>query len=81
MESCGFIAIAIMKALGVRSFGNSTKLELLDVPAPSITDPDDILVQVKAIGLNQVDSIRAAGYSRIFETVKSSSHSQSFPTN
>lgn len=59
-----------MRALGVRSFGNPDTLEILDLPSPDISSPDDILVQVKAIRINVGDGIRAAGYSRILETVK-----------
>lgn len=64
------MASKTMRAIGLRSFGKSEKLEILEVPIPSIQKPDDILVNVKAVGLNQGDTVRAMGYSRIIETLK-----------
>jgi NADPH:quinone reductase-like Zn-dependent oxidoreductase len=64
------MSLKTMRAIGLRSFGKSDKIEILDVPLPSINNPDDILIQVKAISLNQGDAGRAAGYSRIIETPK-----------
>ena len=58
-----------MRSLGFRSFGKSDKLEFLDVPLPVIEHPDDILVKVKAFALNQGDTIKVLGYSRMLETV------------
>lgn len=59
-----------MRALGVRNFGKADKLELLDVPVPTIVNSDDILIKVKAISLNRSDGIKVLGYTRFFETVK-----------
>ena len=59
-----------MRALGVRSFGKAEKLEILDILVPTITNSDDMLIQVKAISLNRSDGVKALGYTRLFETVK-----------
>lgn len=59
-----------MRALGVRSFGKPDTLEILDLPIPELSGSDDILVQVKAVRLGGSDGMRAAGYSRLVETVK-----------
>ncbi|TVY92994.1 Reticulon-4-interacting protein, mitochondrial [Lachnellula willkommii] len=59
----------MMRALGVRKWGKSDKLEELDVPVPSIVDSKDILVLVKAVGLNQADAVKALGLGRLVETV------------
>ena len=59
-----------MRALGVRSFGKPDTLEIIELPIPDLSGPDDILVRVKAIRISVGDGIRAAGYSRIIETVK-----------
>ena len=63
-------SIMTMRALGVRTFGKADKLELLDVPVPTISNPDDILIQVKTISLNRSDGVKVLGYTRLFETVK-----------
>lgn len=62
-----------MRALGVRThFGPPSSLQFLeDVPEPAITGPEDIIVAVRAVGLNPVDPIRAAGWSKLVETVRS----------
>ncbi|TVY41534.1 2-methylene-furan-3-one reductase [Lachnellula subtilissima] len=57
-----------MRALGVRKWGKSDKLEELSVPVPSIGNPNDILIRVKAIGLNQADAVKALGYARLVDT-------------
>jgi NADPH2:quinone reductase len=59
-----------MRALGERFFGKPDILEILDLPKPEISGPEDILVRVKAIRINPGDGIRAAGYSRVLETVQ-----------
>ena len=59
-----------MRAIGVRAFGPPSKLEYLDVPEPVITGPEDIAIAVHAVGLNPGDPIRAAGWSKLIETVK-----------
>ena len=58
-----------MRALGYRSFGGPDKMELLDLPTPSVSGPEEILVQVKSFALNQHDCIVSRGYSRLLETV------------
>ncbi|TVY68897.1 NADPH-dependent alkenal/one oxidoreductase-like protein [Lachnellula suecica] len=59
-----------MRALGYRSWGKSDKLEELHIPIPSLASPHDILVHVKAVGLNQADAVKGLGYSRLLETIR-----------
>lgn len=58
-----------MRALGVRTFGKTHKLELLSVPIPTLTGPHDILIKVAYIGLNQSDALRSRGFSRLVENI------------
>jgi NADPH:quinone reductase-like Zn-dependent oxidoreductase len=60
-----------MRAVGFKRFGAAAKnLEALEVPKPTITNPDDIIVKVKATALNPSDGARPTGYTRLIETVK-----------
>jgi NADPH2:quinone reductase len=53
-----------MRAIVVREFGGPEVLKLEDVPAPS-PGPGQILIRVKAIGVNPVDTyIRSGAYAR-----------------
>lgn len=49
-----------MKALTFSSFGNSDVLEYIEIPNPSLKN-DEILVEMKAIGLNFADVYRRKG--------------------
>jgi NADPH:quinone reductase-like Zn-dependent oxidoreductase len=49
-----------MKALVFKRYGKSTQPEFADVPRPAI-GPDDILVQVHAVGLNPIDNMIPKG--------------------
>ena len=49
-----------MKALTFSSYGSSEVLEYLDVASPAVKEVD-ILVQMKAIGLNYADIMRRSG--------------------
>ena len=49
-----------MKALTFSSFGNSDVLEYIEIPNPQLKD-DEILVEMKAIGLNFADVYRRKG--------------------
>lgn len=59
-----------MRALGERTLGKPDILGILEVPEPEISSPDDILVRSKAVRISQADGLRAAGYTRLVETVK-----------
>jgi len=52
-----------MKALAINEFGGRDKLQLLDLPVPEIR-PGEILVKVKAAGVNPVDWKMREGYLR-----------------
>lgn len=49
-----------MKALVFKRYGKATQPEFADVPRPAI-GPDDILVQVHAVGLNPIDNMIPKG--------------------
>ena len=44
-----------MKAIQYRDYGSSAVIELVDVPRPSIQNKNDVLIQVKAVGVNPID--------------------------
>jgi NADPH:quinone reductase-like Zn-dependent oxidoreductase len=43
-----------MRAIGIREFGGRDKLELLDVPEPTVP-PDAVNIRIRAAGVNPVD--------------------------
>jgi NADPH:quinone reductase-like Zn-dependent oxidoreductase len=44
-----------MKAIQYKDYGNSDVIEKVDIPVPSIQSGNDVLVQVKAAGVNPID--------------------------
>jgi NADPH:quinone reductase-like Zn-dependent oxidoreductase len=50
-----------MKAIAISEFGGSDKLQLIDLPAPEVKEAE-ILVQVRAAGVNPVDWKIREGY-------------------
>ncbi|KJY43909.1 alcohol dehydrogenase, partial [Streptomyces sp. NRRL S-444] len=50
-----------MKAITYSAYGTSENLTLVDVPQPKV-GPGEVLVRVKAAGVNPVDWKLAAGY-------------------
>lgn len=44
-----------MKAIVIREFGGRDKLELADVPEPGPPGPGEVLIRIKAAGVNPVD--------------------------
>ena len=50
-----------MRAIAVREWGGSDRMELLDVEPPPVA-PDGVLVRVRAAGLNPVDYKVREGY-------------------
>lgn len=44
-----------MKAIQYKDYGSSAVIELVDVPRPLIKSENDILIQVKAAGVNPID--------------------------
>ena len=61
---------ATMRSLAVRSFTmNPANYEILDLPVPQVSDPNDVLVKVHAAAINPGDIPSAAGFLRILEPV------------
>jgi len=50
-----------MKCIGIDSFGGREKLQLMELPVPEV-GPDEILIRVKAAGVNPVDWKIRAGF-------------------
>lgn len=50
-----------MKAIALQQYGSSEELRLIDLPDPKVA-PGEVLVRVKAAGVNPVDWKLAAGY-------------------
>lgn len=50
-----------MRALALTGTGGLEHLTLLDVPAPAVTAPDDVLVRIRAAALNRLDLFIADG--------------------
>lgn len=50
-----------MKAIAYSAYGTPATLQLVDVPRPKV-GPGEVLVRVKAAGVNPVDWKLAAGY-------------------
>lgn len=44
-----------MKAIQYKDYGSSAVIELVDVPTPSIKSKNDVLIQIKAAGVNPID--------------------------
>lgn len=51
-----------MKAIQYKTFGSSDALEVVEIPQPEITTPDDVLIQVKAASVNPLDLKIRMGY-------------------
>src|SRR5688572_30655513 len=51
-----------MKAVYIKDFGGMENLEIRDVPDPSKPVPGEVLVRVKAAGLNRADIIQRRGH-------------------
>ena len=55
-----------MRAVVVRQPGGPEALELMDVPEP-VAGPDEVLVDVEAVGVNPVDIGNRTGHSLVLE--------------
>jgi NADPH2:quinone reductase len=55
----------IMKAAIMTATGESDVLELADLPTPEISAPDQVLVQLRAAGINPVDIKMREGFYNI----------------
>ncbi|NNE97530.1 MAG: NAD(P)H-quinone oxidoreductase [Pyrinomonadaceae bacterium] len=51
-----------MKAVYVKEFGEADRLEIREVEKPTISEPDQVLVNVKAAGLNRADLMQRKGF-------------------
>ena len=54
-----------MKAIQIKKAGGPKVLEYVDLPIPELTNPDDILVKNKYIGVNYIDTYHRYIYTRI----------------
>jgi NADPH:quinone reductase-like Zn-dependent oxidoreductase len=59
-----------MKAIQYKDYGNSDVIEQVDIPVPSIESGNDVLVQVKAAGVNPVDIKIGMGFMKAVRPVE-----------
>jgi NADPH:quinone reductase-like Zn-dependent oxidoreductase len=59
-----------MKAIQYNDYGNSDVLEQIDVPVPSVKNGNDVLVQVKAAGVNPIDIKIRMGFMKAVRPVE-----------
>lgn len=59
-----------MKAIQYNDYGNSDVLEQVDVPVPSVQNGNDVLVQVKAAGVNPIDIKIRMGFMKAVRPVE-----------
>jgi NADPH:quinone reductase-like Zn-dependent oxidoreductase len=54
----------MMRAFGARAYSSPDRWETLTTPKPSITSPNDVLIQVHAADLSLVDAKMTSGAAR-----------------
>jgi NADPH:quinone reductase-like Zn-dependent oxidoreductase len=59
-----------MKAIQYKTYGNSDVIELVEVPSPSIQGENDVLIQVKAAGVNPIDIKIRMGFMKAMRPVE-----------
>lgn len=60
----------MMKAIQYKDYGSSEVLAQVEVPVPSIQNQDDVLVQVKAAGVNPIDIKIRMGFMKTVRPVE-----------
>lgn len=50
-----------MRALALKQYGGIGSLELLDLPAPAVAAPDDVLIRVRSAAINHLDLFLTEG--------------------
>ena len=59
-----------MKAIQYKTYGNSDVIELVEVPTTSIQNANDVLIQVKAAGVNPIDIKIRMGFMKAMRPVE-----------
>ena len=59
-----------MKAIQYKTYGNSDVIELVEVPTTSIQGENDVLIQVKAAGVNPIDIKIRMGFMKAMRPVE-----------
>ncbi|WP_276504127.1 NADP-dependent oxidoreductase [Terrimonas pollutisoli] len=59
-----------MKAIQYNAFGSSEVIEVVDIPAPEIKNENEILIQVKAAGVNPIDIKIRMGFMKAVRPVE-----------
>lgn len=60
----------IMKAIQYKAYGSSDVIEQVEIPVPSIQSENDVLVQVKALGVNPIDIKIRMGFMKAIRPVE-----------
>ena len=50
-----------MKTIYIKQFGSSEDLEIIEIPDPILSNDSDVLVRVRAAGLNRADLLQVRG--------------------
>lgn len=59
-----------MKAIQYRTYGSSDVIEQVEIPTPSIQNRNDVLIQVKAVGVNPIDMKIRMGFMKAVRPVQ-----------
>ena len=59
-----------MKAIQYKTYGNSDVIEQVEVPMPSIRNENDVLIQIKAVGVNPIDVKIRMGFMKAVRPVE-----------
>lgn len=54
-----------MKALAIEKYCKPDEYQILDLPVPKVTGPDDVLIKVHASSINPVDVKVASGIAKM----------------
>ena len=60
----------MMRSLAVGKYTSPSGYEVLDLPTPSIQNPDDVLIQVYASTILTGDTVYASGKGRLIFPIK-----------
>lgn len=60
-KKCGKESVSLMKAVYIKEFGGTESLEIREVAEPRVAEGNEVLVWVRAAGLNRADLLQRRG--------------------
>ena len=60
-----------MRSLAIPRYSTPDKYEVVDLPSPTISSPDQVQIKVHAASINPVDVKFASGIAKLFDAAKS----------